>query len=183
MTLALVILVVGGIGAPHVLDLRRARPVIAASLWGSALALRAATVLGLAAWALLRLPDSKLFHAVLHWCWRPPLPASVGLDGHALGLLAVGIVSGGLVGGVVLSGVRALDVVRRVRRLVREHHVGTGPRASVILAEQEVFLAAAGVTRPRVLVSVGTWSRSTTRSLRPRSRTRKVTSRGATATS
>jgi bla regulator protein blaR1 len=142
---ALVAAVLAGIALPHVLQLRRADPATAGVLWGVGLGLRALLVLGTVVGALVLLHPGHLLRAFAEWpC------AGHRMAGHAAAAL----------GGLALSVSLAFAVVRlaqatlAVRRLVRGS-LGQGPDNSVIVGGEDVVLAAAGLTRPRLLVSAG----------------------------
>lgn len=158
MMLALGALAVTVVAAPHRLRFERASPVLAASIWLSALALRALAALFGAIFVLLYLPASELFSLVTHWCWHTMIPfvaAHLPLSGHVLGEVAIVAPSVALatsaasvVAGLWLAG-------RRVRRLLAGTVIGPGPRESLLLAGGDVVVAAAGLRRPRVVVSAG----------------------------
>lgn len=158
MIVAIAVLSVVGLGLPHVLPLERTAPAVAATFWAVALALRALLAIFLALYLAFFLPGTHPFSDLTHWCWDTVLPfltAHLGLDGHKVGDAAT-ILPGFLVmaslGSVVFGVLRA---ARAVRRLVARHTLGPGPRDSVIVAGGDVMLAAAGLARPRVLVSAG----------------------------
>lgn len=147
-----------GIALAHALPLRAASPLVAVTIWGSSLVLRALGVLLAAAYTIVYVPRSDLFAAVTHWCWHSILPlirAHLGLDGHRVGDVAV--VAPSLlvllsVGSVAYGILRA---ARTLRRYLRRHALGPGPAESVIVCGGDVVLGAAGLTRPRVIVSAG----------------------------
>ncbi|MBA2637842.1 MAG: M56 family metallopeptidase [Solirubrobacterales bacterium] len=158
MSVVLTVLVAGGILAPHGLGLRRAAPAIAATIWLAALALRALTVVYLAMYLLMFLPATEAFVAVTHWCWHtviPLLTTHLGLDGHRIGdtavILPAVVVAASLVS-VTFGVVRA---ARAVRRLLTSTSLGPGPSDSLIVGGAEVVVAAAGISRPRIVVSAG----------------------------
>jgi len=143
---------------PHSLDLRRAAPARAAALWLGSLVARAATVVLVIGWLIVFLPGSDPFAAVTQWCWHAVVPyvaAHIQLTGHGLGdaallvpALAVGVSAVATVHGVI----RATGAVREY---LRRFAMGPGPAGSVIVPGPEILLAAAGIARPRVLVSAG----------------------------
>jgi Zn-dependent protease with chaperone function len=146
------------IAMPHLLPLSTASPAVAASIWLSALALRALTVVLVAIYLVLFVPHSEIFNAVTHWCWETVLPllaTPMGVDGHRIGDAVLGIPPFLL----AFSGISvAIGVVRATRsiqaRLLRSS-LGHGPQGSLIVGGREVLFATAGMTRPRVLVSAG----------------------------
>jgi len=149
-------LVAAAIVAPHVLRLERAAPGAAALLWLSALALRALVTVLAAAYALLVLPGTEAFSAVWHWCWHAVLPlltTHFGLEGHAVGDAAALVPAAALLlslGSVLLALSRAMRAARSLVAIAR-----AGPADSLIVPDGEVLVAAAGLRRPRVLVSAG----------------------------
>jgi Zn-dependent protease with chaperone function len=158
MTLLLAGILAVGMGLPHVLRLRRAAPLAAAALWGASLALRALTAVFTVIYLVLFLPGTALFGALTHWCWHTVLPlaaAHLGLEGHRVGDAAT-VLPGFLVAASVVSvGVGVFRAARSVRRLIERHALGAGPGDSVIVGGPDVVMAAAGLRRPRVLVSAG----------------------------
>jgi Zn-dependent protease with chaperone function len=158
MTLAVALLLCLAIAVPHGLRLDRAAPATAATIWGAALALRALVAVGVALFVVVWLPATELFQIVTHWCWHRVLPflaLHLGLNGHSIGdaatvlpatLLAASLVS-------VLFGL--WRATRRVRLMLRRGTLGPGPRESVVISDGEVLVAAAGLRRPRVVISAG----------------------------
>jgi hypothetical protein len=85
-------IILAAIATPHALRLDRTSPALAATVWMSALALRALTAIFTALFVLLYLPGSKLFQLVSHLCWHTVLPflaTHLGLSGHDLGDVAL----------------------------------------------------------------------------------------------
>ena len=158
MTLLLAAAVLAGIALPHLLRLDRVLPSTAIALWGSAVALRALSVLFGIAYLVFVFPATAAFNAVTHWCWHtivPLLATHLGLDGHRLGDAAVVIASFAVAASVLSVGVGLVKAGRSVRRLLAHASVGVGPQQSVIVGGSGVLLAAAGITRPKVVVSAG----------------------------
>jgi Zn-dependent protease with chaperone function len=158
MILALIAaLLAAGIALPHFLDLRRAPAMTASLIWAGGLALRALAGAALIAYVVLVFPATGLFSAVTHWCWHTVLPVlttHLGFDGHRLGGVVV-LLPAALVAASMLSVAWGLArATRSVRRLVSQG-TADGPDGSVIVPERGVVLAAAGVSRPRVVVSTG----------------------------
>lgn len=158
MTIVLALVVASAIGLPHVLSLREAPPLVAAVIWLSALVLRALTAVSAALFVVFYLPGTQLFNLVTHWCWHAVLPffaTHLGLSGHQVGDVA--IVAPAFV--LAVSLMSALWALRRaaqaVAELVRRSFVGRGPAGSVIIEGADVFVAAAGLAHPRVVVSAG----------------------------
>lgn len=148
----------GAIALPHVVRLERVPPPIAVAIWGSGLALRALTGLAGALYLLAFLPQTALFAALTHWCWHTALPllaTHLGLDGHELGDTAVVMPSFFLAASVLWVAFGIVRAARSVRTLLERGAVGTGPANSVIVGGADVLVAAAGFSRPRVVVSAG----------------------------
>ena len=147
---ALVAAAFGGIVLPHLLRLERADPATAVVLWGAALGLRALVVVGTVAGALVLLHPAQLLRAFAEW----PCAPHHHVAGHAVAA------AGGLA--LALSFVwalaRVVQATLAVRRLVRRP-LGRGPQGSVIVGGDDVVLAAAGLTRPTLVVSAGALTR------------------------
>ena len=147
---ALVAAALGGIVLPHVLRLERADPAAACVLWGTALGLRALLVVGTVAGALVLLHPAHLLRAFAEW----PCAPHHQVAGHALAA------AGGLALTISLlwAVARVIQAALAVRRLVRAP-LGHGPGGSVIVGGDDVMLAAAGLTRPTLVVSAGALAR------------------------
>lgn len=162
MSLALAGLVIAAIALPHLLHLERVTPTVAAALWGSALALRALTGVFLVLWLVLFVPHTALFDAVTHWCWHAVVPlvaTHLGLDGHRIGDAATILPGFALVASVLSVAMGVARAARAVQRLTTRDALGTGPADSVIVGGPEVMVAAAGLRRPRVIVTAGALTR------------------------
>lgn len=134
------------IALPHVLQLRRADPAAACALWGAGLGVRAMLVVGAVCGGLLLLHPAHLFEAIAQW----PCAPKHRVAGHvaaALGGLALSL-------SLLYALARVAQAAVAVRRLVR-HPLGRGPEGSLIVGGDGVVLAAAGLLRPRLLVSAG----------------------------
>ncbi|MEA2254875.1 MAG: hypothetical protein QOG35_920 [Solirubrobacteraceae bacterium] len=143
---ALVAAVTAGIALPHLLRLRRADPATASMLWGTALGLRAFAVVGTVVTALAVLHPGHLLRALAEWPCAP---------GHQVAGHAVAALGGlALTASVLVAAVRIVQATFAVRRLVRSP-LGRGPDDSVIVGGDHVVLAAAGLARPRLVVSAG----------------------------
>jgi Peptidase family M48 len=139
-----------GIVLPHLLRLERADPAAACLLWGAALGLRALAVVGTVAGALVLLHPGHLLRAVAEWPCAPHHQVA-GHAAAALGGLALTI-------SLVWALARVVQATLAVRRLVRSP-LGEGPGGSVIVGGEDVVLAAAGLTRPTLVVSAGALAR------------------------
>jgi Zn-dependent protease with chaperone function len=143
---------------PHLLPRARLTPPGGIALWLLVLLLRAMLVVMLIVLAVLYLPATELFRLVTHWCVHAVIPfvaTHLGFSGHGLGDAAT------LVPAVVLafSLVSALFALWRRMRAVRSwlkgSVLGTGPGESLIVGGADIVVAAAGIRRPRVVVSTG----------------------------
>jgi Peptidase family M48 len=158
MTTTLAIMAPFGIALPHLLPLERVSAPIAIALWLAALALRAVSVALGVLLMVLYLPATGAFSLLTNWCWHAVIPfmtAHVGFSGHSLGHMATVVP-------LVVASLSALSVgwtVRRagrsMRQLLSTQSLGIGPMDSVIVGGSDVVLAAAGLARPRVIVSAG----------------------------
>jgi bla regulator protein blaR1 len=147
-----------GIALPHALRLDRSAPATATIFWAVSLASRALMAMFLVLCLAFFLPGTEALHALTHWCWHTVLPlvtTQLGLDGHKVGYAAT-LIPGLLVTASLLSVAFGLfRGARAVKRLVTRDALGPGPSDSVIVSGSEIMLAAAGLTRPRVVVSAG----------------------------
>jgi Zn-dependent protease with chaperone function len=158
VTQALTVLLILGISAPHLLPLSSVSPAVAATIWLSALCLRALTVFYVALYLVLFLPNTSVFSAVTHWCWHTVLPllaTHMGLDGHRVGDAAAILPAFVLAFSLISVAVGVVRAARSVRALLSRSSLGQGPGDSLIVGGPDVLLAAAGITRPRVFVSAG----------------------------
>jgi hypothetical protein len=147
---ALVAAALGAIVLPHILRLERAEPTTACLLWAAALGMRALLVVGTVAGALVLLHPAHLLRAFAEWPCAPHHQVA-GHAAAALGGLA-------LVVSLLWALARVVQATLAVRRLVRAP-LGQGPGGSVIVGGDEVVLAAAGLTRPTLVVSAGALAR------------------------
>ena len=158
MTIAFALALATAICLPHVLRLRDAPPMAAAVIWLCALALRALAAVFAAIFIVFYLPGTELFTLVTHWCWHAVLPlfsTHLGLSGHEIGDVAI-VAPAFVLALSLLSVLWALsEAARAVGEMVRRTVIGNGPNGSVILGGRDVFVAAAGLTRPRVVISAG----------------------------
>lgn len=158
MTLLLAGLVAIAIAIPHALTLERVSPLAASAIWLCALVLRALAAIFLVIVVVVEVPETQLFAALTQWCWHTVLPlfaAHLGLSGHQLGDAAM-IAPAFALAASALSAAWALDRARRaVRRMLQTRALGRGPHGSVIVGGGDVLVAAAGIRRPRIVVSAG----------------------------
>jgi len=151
-------LVAVGIALPRLLRLDRAPPGLAIVIWASSLATRALAALCAVAALILLLPRTDVFITLTHWCWHvlaPFMGTTTPLDGHRVGDAVVSL-PGLLVLGSLLSVTWGIvQSLRSVHGLIALGSLGDGPQGALIVGGSEVVLAAIGVRRPRVIVSVG----------------------------
>lgn len=154
--LAVVVGVVGLIALPHRLPLDRVSPLVAASIWLSALALRALAMGGSAIFLFVYLPRTDLFHVIKGWCFHavvPFLATHLGLSGHAFADAAI------LLPGLAMAASALWLAAVMMRAFVllslhlRRRSIGEGPYGSVITDEPEFVVAATVAGPARVLVS------------------------------
>lgn len=146
------------VALPHRLRLAAVEPASAATLWVANLTLRALSGVLIAVSLVVLVPANQVFSNLTHWCWHtivPPAATHLGLNGHRLGDAAIVFPSVVLALSLLWVGVGVLRVARAVRRLLRRAALGPGPQDSVIVGGPGIVLAAAGLTRPQVIVSAG----------------------------
>jgi hypothetical protein len=153
--------VVGGlvlVALPHALALRGSTPGWAATLWLAELVARAVVVLLAIAWLVVVVPGSDLFVGATRWCWHAVLPylaTHLRFSGHGVGDAALLIPALAVAVSGLAAGHGVMRATAAVQRYLRRSAVGSGPGGSVIVPGPEVLLAAAGIARPRVVVSAG----------------------------
>jgi Zn-dependent protease with chaperone function len=158
LTALLAASIIAALGLPHSLDQTRLSPGAGVVLWAGVLALRAALAAGAVAIVVLLVPATELFQLLTHWCVHavvPFLATHLGFDGHRLGDAAVLVPALVIAISVVSSGFAAWRGARMVRAWLRSNSLGAGPRASLIVCDREIVLAAAGLRAPKVVVSAG----------------------------
>lgn len=151
-------LVAGGLALPHALALDRVRPAVGAMIWLCALALRALVTVFAVMFFVLYLPATELFLALTHWCWHSVLPLLSGhllVDGHVVGDAAVLAPSAAVVWSIAAVGFGVARATVAVHRWLACAARSGGPQGSLIVGEGRVLVAAAGLARPRVVVSAG----------------------------
>jgi Zn-dependent protease with chaperone function len=136
------------IAAPHVLRFDAAPPPLAAGVWLCALLLRAVASLLAAVSLELLVPRTRAYEPLSHTC-------VLGLTGHWIGDGALALPALVLAGSAIASIAQLWRAAKAVRRLTSRRVVGDGPGGSLVVADGELLVAAAGLRRPRVLVSVG----------------------------
>jgi Zn-dependent protease with chaperone function len=149
VTWALAALVLGAaIAAPHLLRLDAAPPALAAGVWLCALLLRAVGSLLAAVSLELFVPVTRAYEPLSQVC-------ALGVSGHALGDAVLALPAFVLAGSMIAALLQLMRAARAVARLSSERIVGDGPGGSLLVADGELLVAAAGLRRPRVLVSAG----------------------------
>jgi Zn-dependent protease with chaperone function len=146
------------IALPHLVRLDRTKPATAATLWIAALTIRALASISLALYALLVFPDTSVYRVLTHWCEHAVAPV-MGLDlhiqGHAIGAVVVLVPVVGAGGALVATAARTGGAARSLQQMLSVHSLGIGPAGSMIVGGPEVVVAAAGLVRPRVVVTAG----------------------------
>ena len=149
--------VVGIASAPHLLRLDDQPPMLAAVVWLAALALRAVVTVSVIVFLLVVLPTTAVFDAITHWCWHavvPGLATHLGLNGHAVGDVALVLPAVVVAASVASVGFGVWRAARGVQRLIRAAK-GGGPGNSLIIGDAAVLVAAAGLRHPQVVISAG----------------------------
>lgn len=142
---------------PHLIRLEGVSPPVGAAIWLSALLLRAAGTVVAVTFLIIVVPASGAFHALTHWCWHTVLPllaTHLGLRGHSVAEAALVFPAVVVSFSAVSVGFGLAKGTRKVRRLLADG-LGPGPSDSVIVRGGVVLVAAAGLRRPRVIVSAG----------------------------
>lgn len=158
MILTLAVVVAVAIVLPHVLSLERASAATAATLWAVALGLRALAGVFAALYVVLFVPTTELFDELTQWCWHTIIPyitTHLGLSGHGVGDAVIIVPSVLLAVSAASIGFGIWRACRAVRRLLAHESIGDGPAGSVIIGGPGVIVAAAGLARPRLVVSAG----------------------------
>ncbi len=156
---ALVALLAGAaITAPHLLRLEHAHPATAAAIWLAAVCLRALVALFVVLFFIFYVPTTALFEVVTQWCWHTALPvvtSHLGLSGHSVGDVALLAPLFALAVSMLSVCVGLWRATRAISAWVRRTAVGPGPQESLIVGEYDIVVAAAGLRRPRIIVSAG----------------------------
>ncbi|MEJ7893279.1 MAG: M56 family metallopeptidase [Solirubrobacteraceae bacterium] len=145
------------LAAPRLLRLDEAPPVLAAAVFMSALLVRAAISVVAAAAMMIAVAATDLFEAVSRWCWHAVLPVLTQhftFNGHAVADAAFFLPGFLLMASAFSVAFGIARAARGVRRLFASG-VGSGPSNCLIIGGKTVFVAAAGLRRPRIVVSAG----------------------------
>ena len=156
--LALSLVVLAGLAAPFALPLERVRPSTAAALWFVSLLLRGAAAAFAAIFVVLYIPTTQLFSLLTHWCWHAVIPflaTHLGLSGHQLGDAAIIAPAFFLTISAASVSIGLWRAARQVQKLLARSAVGNGPGASLVVGGDDVLVAAAGLRRPKVVISAG----------------------------
>lgn len=158
MTVALATLTAAAILTPHLLRLENAHAASSAAIWFLAVCLRAIVAVYAAVFVIFFVPATAVFQMVTHWCWHTAVPlvtTHLGLSGHSVGDLALLAPVLGLAASVCSVCFGLWRATRAISVWVGRTSVGPGPSQSLVVIENDVVVAAAGLRRPRVLVSAG----------------------------
>lgn len=153
--MALVLL--AAIAAPHFVDLHRASPCAAASVWLLALVLRTLVAIGGAAFFLIYLPQTGVYGAVAEWCWHEVLPVvseHLGFSGHPFTHAAVVLPALALALSLLWLAFGLLRGWLTLRSLLARA-LGEGPLGSTVVPDARVVVATTALGRRRILVSAG----------------------------
>jgi hypothetical protein len=142
------VVLAAAIAAPHLLRLDAAPPALAAGVWLCALLLRAVGSLLAAVSLELFVPITRAYEPLSQVC-------ALGVSGHSLGDAVLALPAFVLAGSMIAALLQLMRAARAVARLASERIVGDGPGGSLLVADGELLVAAAGLRRPRVLVSAG----------------------------
>jgi Zn-dependent protease with chaperone function len=140
------------IGLPHLVPLERLAPRAAATVWLAALLLRSLCALAAAVAVEVVVPTLGFMAPLDRACISTPVRV---FSGHSAGDLLLALPALLLAASLTtaLLGLWRADL--RVRRLIHDDAVGPGPANSIVIADRAPLLAAAGLRRPRIVVSAG----------------------------
>lgn len=144
-----------GISTPHLLELRRVPPMLAAVLWIVALALRAMVAIGVALFLFLYLPQTGLFADIARWCWHEVLPllaTHLGLSGHPFAHAAVVLPVLVLAASLLWLTVGIARGWLSLHRQLRDS-LGSGPWGSTVVSEPRILVAVTALGRGRIVLS------------------------------
>ncbi len=157
MTLLIAIALVAAI-VPQRISFLRLSPGPAAAICLAALLLRALAAALLATFVLLYVPATPAFASVAGWCWHgiiPGLPVHVSLNGHPVGDAATLVPIAGLTASLASAAWAVAAAARTARRVLAHGALARGPSGTLIVGGAEVMVAAAGISRPRIVLSAG----------------------------
>ena len=148
----------GGLALPHLWPRRWLTPTTGIAMWLSVLALRAAITAIAVIVFVLYIPATQLFHLVTHWCFHAVIPffaVHLGFSGHTFGDAALLVPALAITVSASYALFASWRAARLVRSWLRSSSLGVGPKRSVVVGGPEVVVAAAGLVRPRIVVSTG----------------------------
>jgi Zn-dependent protease with chaperone function len=146
------------LSAPHLLRRGELSPSAGIALWLAALVLRGVVAVISIAFLVLGFPATELFQLLTHWCFHtviPLLTAHLGLSGHEVADTAILLPAVFIATSAVGAGFGLWRGARAVARWVRASALGVGPRDSIVVEDSQVFLTAAGLRSPEIVVSTG----------------------------
>lgn len=156
--LGLALLAMAAAAAPHLLPQRSIPPILGVWMWFTALLLRACLVIGAVAMVLFVAPSTWQFASLSNWCLHtvvPYLSTHLGVDGHAVGHIAVLIPALALLVALASATIELTRTSHHLLRWIEASSLGPGPEGSQIVSGSKVLLATTGLLRPKVLVSAG----------------------------
>ncbi len=156
-TLSATVGLIGLAALAPLLPLDRAAPLAAAGAWLSAVAARAILVVLVALLAVFYAP-APLIGTIGHWCIELSVPFNdldIAITGHMLAQVLV--ITPAAVATVSLCHAlaRTWSQARRVSRLLDTERLWTAPGNAAVIAGSGVFVATAGISKPRLVVSTG----------------------------
>ena len=156
-TLGAAVGLIGLAALAPLLPLDKAAPLAAAGAWLSAVAARAILVVLLTLIAVFYAP-APLIGAIGHWCVEASLPFNdleIVITGHLLAQVIV--ITPAAIAAVSLCQAlaRTWREARRVSRLLDTELLWTAPGDAAVVAGSGVFVATAGISKPRLVVSTG----------------------------
>ncbi len=147
-----------GLALPHLWPRRWLTPTTGIALWLSVLGLRTVIAAIAVIVFVLYIPATQLFQLITHWCFHAVIPfiaVHLGFSGHTLGDAALLVPALAITVSASYALYGSWRAARLVRSLLRSGSLGVGPKRSVLVGGPEVVVAAAGLVRPRIIVSTG----------------------------
>ncbi len=151
MLLAAGVVVLFAIVLPHIVRLEGTPPGFAAAIWLSVLLLRALVALAAAVAVEMFIPVTGLAAPLESW----RVGGSSALSGHDAADLVLATPAMALAASLCWAMLALWRAARRVQTLLRTSIVGPGPGESLVIADGAMLVAAAGLRRPKVLISAG----------------------------
>lgn len=146
--------------APHLRRIGGTSPLVRACVWAGALSMRALFWLCVSIVSLFVLPSTGTFASLFGWCidWQVALAGHIHIPGEAVGLALSAIPTLLMLAGLAYVLAQLQRAARTVSRAVSMGAVGSGPEGSTVIESSRVLLAAAGILRPRILLSTAALS-------------------------